>query len=57
MNELEHENHRPEKTKLAKIQSLCFALSEPQKNVQAHIRSINPPVVIWQNGKVVEKPI
>lgn len=32
------------------------ALRRAAKNVQAQNRALKLPVVVWQNGKVVEKP-
>ena len=49
------------KSKVAKTPEFVLraerALKRAAKNVQAQSRSLNLPVVIWQNGKVVEKPI
>jgi len=33
------------------------ALRRAAKNVQAQNRALKLPVVVWQNGKVVEKPV
>jgi len=32
------------------------ALRRAAKNVQAQNRALNLPVIVWQDGKVVEKP-
>lgn len=32
------------------------ALRRAAKNVQAQNRAMNLPVIVWQDGKVVEKP-
>lgn len=32
------------------------ALRRAAKNVHAQNRALNLPVIVWQNGKVVEKP-
>jgi hypothetical protein len=49
------------KTKAAKTPEFVLraerALKRAAKNVQAQSRSLNLPIVVWQNGKVVEKPI
>jgi len=33
------------------------ALRRAAKNVQAQNRAMNLPVIVWQDGKVVEKPV
>ena len=32
------------------------AMRRAAKNVQAQNRALNLPVIVWQDGKVVEKP-
>lgn len=32
------------------------AMSRAAKNVQAQNRAMKLPLIVWQNGKVVEKP-
>ena len=32
------------------------ALRRAAKNVQAQNRALKLPIIVWQNGKVVEKP-
>ncbi len=49
--------HTPNKLKTpAFVARAERALRRAARNVQTQNRAFNLPVIVWQNGKVVEKP-
>jgi hypothetical protein len=48
-------NHKPRKIP-AFVARAERALRRAARNVQSQNRALGLPVIVWQNGKVVEKP-